>query len=204
MLLGPPAAGKGTQAGLIRERYGIESASPGAMLREQKLAGTKLGLKADAYTRAGRLAPDALVVQVIREWLAARNGAPFLFDGFPRSLGQTAGFEELLAERGAPLDIAICLEAGPDVIRERVLRRRVCAACGNTVAGFEDSRCPRCGGALERRGDDNLESLETRMTEYREKSEPVLAHYRDKKLLATVAGDRPVEAVFKDIAALLS
>ena len=208
-LLGPPASGKGTQAGMIQAAYGIEPTSPGAILREQKLAGTKLGLEADAYSREGRLAPDGLIVEVISSWLAPRDGAPFLFDGFPRSIGQADALEKLLAARRAPLDIAISLDAGIDLIRDRVGRRRICASCGNIVSlglhvAHGDLPCPRCGGKLEGRSDDNMESLEVRMREYREKSEPVLAWYEERNLLETVNADQPVEAVFGEIAAALN
>ena len=146
---------------------------------------------------------------MISSWLAPRDGAPFLFDGFPRSIGQADALEKLLAARRAPLDIAISLDAGIDLIRDRVGRRRICASCGNIVSlglhvAHGDLPCPRCGGKLEGRSDDNMESLEVRMREYREKSEPVLAWYEERNLLETVNADQPVEAVFGEIAAALN
>ena len=147
---------------------------------------------------------------MVRAWLAPRDGAPFLFDGFPRSIGQAAALEEMLAERRAPLDAAISLDAGIELIRDRVVRRRICGACGHIVSlGLHvesgESPCPRCGaaGVLERRSDDNIESLEVRMREYREKSEPVLAWYEERNLLTTVKADQPAENVFEEIGAVL-
>jgi len=162
---------------MLQARYQIEPTSPGAILREQKLAEQNSEIEADAYSREGRLAPDALIVEVVSAWLAPRNGAPFIFDGFPRSIGQAAALEKLLAERRIPLDAAISLDASLEVIRDRVVRRRVLRRLREYRQRGPARRVrrvalPALRRYIERRGDDNAESLETRMREYREKSEP--------------------------------
>jgi adenylate kinase len=163
VLLGPPASGKGTQAEMIAEKYQIPSASPGAMLREEKRRGTALGIEAERLTASGRLVPDDVICDVVRRWLEAHDGA-FVFDGFPRSRGQADALEEMLAARGTSLEVVLSLDADYETIANRVQNRVVCGSCRtNLSTGLHvtsvESRCPKCGGPLTRRGDDNLETL---------------------------------------------
>lgn len=207
VLLGPPASGKGTQAELITAKFGIPSASPGAMLRAEKSAATALGIEADKLTRDGKLVPDELVLQVVRGWLGDRE-REFVFDGFPRSMGQAVALTGILTERNAPLDVALFLEVDFPTIVRRVEGRLVCSAChANLNVGLHvvgaDSCCPRCGGKLVKRADDNLEALELRMREYRAKTEPVLDHYRESGLLASVDSGRTPSEVFGSIVEIL-
>src|SRR5207302_231700 len=184
VLLGPPASGKGTQAEMIRAKYKIETPSVGAILREQAAARTEIGLAAESFTRDGRLVPDEMIVAVVETWLANHDG-DFVFDGFPRTVGQAETLEVLLNKRLTPLELAISLDVGIDSIQDRVSRRMICGGCSLIVSiGWHvetaDSPCPRCGAALHRRKDDTIDALEQRMIEYREKSEPLISFYAER------------------------
>jgi adenylate kinase len=187
VLLGPPASGKGTQAELMKARYALPVTSPGAMLREERRRGTPLGLDAEKLTSQGSLLPDATIVQLVEAWLE-QNDASFIFDGFPRSLGQADALQLLLERKGAPLQAAISLDAPLEILQARVAGRLVCLSCGQIVAvglhvPASSAPCPACGGELGRRSDDTPEVLARRLEEYRQKSEPVLAYYADRHLL---------------------
>ncbi len=192
---------------MITAKYGIPSASPGAMFRAEMAAGTKLGIAADQLTRHGKLVPDDLVCSVVAGWLATHDGE-FVFDGFPRSLGQASVLASMLTERKTPLDVALFLKADFATIANRVESRVVCSKChANFSLGLHvtnvKSDCPKCGGKLVRRTDDNIETLQLRMREYREKTEPVVAYYGGLGLLKTVDSTRTQEVVFKSIADVL-
>jgi len=208
VLLGPPAAGKGTQAELLREQFGFATPSVGAMLREQAAARTPVGLKAAEYFERGLLVPDEVSIEVVRQWFAGHNG-PLAIDGYPRTVRQAEAFEVLLRERGLSVDFALLIEADEPVIRERVARRLVCKGCGGV---FRDGHagaaiggpCPRCGVAeLTRRADDSPAALADRLVEYRVKTAPVIGYYEEQGLLRRVDGNRDIESVFTDIAAIL-
>lgn len=207
MLLGPPAAGKGTQAELLKDRFGFQIPSVGAMLRQAKADGTPAGLRAAQYFERGLLVPDEISIEVVRNWLEEVQG-PWALDGYPRTVRQAEAFDTMLAERGEAIDLALLITADEAVIRDRVARRLLCKSCGAVlregmhVASASES-CPRCGGVLGRRADDNLEALADRLNEYRTKSEPVIAYYQERGIVRTIDGNRPVEAVFTDISAEL-
>jgi len=207
VLLGPPAAGKGTQAELLQSRFGFLAPSVGAMLREQKAAGTPAGLRAAEYFERGLLVPDEITIEVVRQWLAGHRGSCAL-DGFPRTLRQAEAFDAMLREQEAAVDIALLLLADEPVIRDRVAHRLVCAACGGVFreglhVGPPSDPCPRCGGVLGRRADDNVEALADRLSEYRTKTEPVICYYQERGILRRVDGNRPPEAVFAELSAVL-
>jgi len=192
---------------MIRRKFQIPTASPGAMLREQKKAGTPLGIEAEKITSRGQLLPDDLIVSLVKSWLDEHNGA-FIFDGFPRTTGQAGMLETLLAGRKTPLDVAFSLDAGFDKILDRVSRRMVCDDCGNIVStGLHiegaESPCPACGGKLHRRSDDNEQTLRLRMGEYREKSEPLISYYAERGVLKHIDAERTPEQVFADITEIL-
>lgn len=207
VLLGPPASGKGTQAELIKARYGIEPTSTGAMLRDEKRRGTQLGIEADHLTSQGQLVPDALILELVSRWLTI-NGDSFVFDGFPRTLSQGRELERLLEKRKLPLDFVFFFNVAPEEIRNRVLHRVTCEACGRIfstglqVHSAEES-CPVCGGKLGRRSDDTLEALERRMVEYREKTEPLVPFYRSRGVLVELAAASSPETVFAEISSIL-
>lgn len=192
---------------MIKARYGFETASPGAILREQKKAGTPLGIEAHKLTSQGQLLPDEIIVGVAREWLTAHDGA-FVFDGYPRTVGQADALEQMLLARGTPLDVAISLELSEDVIRDRVERRLYCGNCGHVVRlglHVQDvgAPCPRCGSSLQRRSDDSAESLPRRMQEYRAKSEPLISYYARRGILEPIDANRTAEQVFGTIVTIL-
>ncbi len=206
-MLGPPASGKGTQAALIERRYGIPIASPGTILRKERQAATVLGIEAERLTAKGLLLPDKTVVALVTAWLVGRTDK-FLFDGFPRTIGQAEALERVLEEARIGLDVVIALDADFATIEARVRNRAVCAGCGETFSvglhiATRDDACPRCGGVLGKRPDDTLEVLTARMAEYRLKTEPLLAFYKERALLCSVDSSRSPDAVFYEITQLL-
>lgn len=206
MLLGPPASGKGTQAELIQNKFGIPTTSTGAILRKQAKERTPLGLAAEKIISKGGLAPDSLVMQLVEEWLEPHLDA-FLFDGFPRTVEQAETFDKILEQRQAHIDAAITLTVSVETIEQRMALRLVCPNCGKVVSmgrhvlGPHDP-CPNCGGPLEKRADDNHEALERRLEAYWKKTVPVFKYYGD--LLVEIDAGREAEAVFADIARLIA
>jgi len=188
ILLGPPASGKGTQADRLSSTFGIPHVSTGALLRAECARGTDLGKEADAWTSKGLLVPDELAVRIVAAWMKG-NGPRFLFDGFPRTVGQAQHLDKALAEIAAPLDLIILLELPDEEIRKRILERLSCLKCGATFSAAlhgqkEGDPCPRCGSPLVRRNDDTAEAIEERLRVYRESTLPVVGYY--EKLVPSI------------------
>ena len=203
VLLGPPASGKGTQAEFIREHYGLPVTSPGARFREEKRLGTDLGIEADRMTRDGMLLADDLVIRVFESWLSAHCNE-FILDGFPRSVAQADALEILLEGHGSKLDVALELDVTPQDLRDRVARRMVCLSCGLSFSlglhvDHPTTACPRCGGTLGRRTDDDPETLLTRLGQYREITLPLLSYYERRGLLRRIDSSRAPEEVFASV-----
>ncbi len=209
ILLGPPGAGKGTQAQRLQARRGMIQLSTGDMLREAVAKGTPTGLRAKAVMEAGELVSDAIVSALIGERLdgAASNGA--IFDGFPRTGHQAAALEILLDERGRRLDHVIELVVDEEALVDRITGRFTCANCGAPYhATFHPPRvadiCDACGGhEFKRRPDDNEQTVRTRMAEYRAKTAPILPLYEELGLVRKVDGMMTVEQVAAAIDAIL-
>jgi adenylate kinase len=187
VFLGPPGAGKGTQAAILAKELGIVHLSTGDLLRAAVAADTALGREADGYMRAGQLVPDDLVVRILRDRLNQPDtGDGFLLDGFPRTLNQA----ELL-ERFIPVDRVIAFDLPEELLTERLTQRWVCPVC-RTLYNVATSpprvrgRCDRDGSALEQRSDDRPEAVRTRLGVYHRQTQPLLAFYRDKGVLATL------------------
>ena len=209
ILLGPPGAGKGTQAARLQVNRGMVQLSTGDMLREAVGAGTPVGLQAKAVMERGELVSDAIVSALIGERLDAASDQGAIFDGFPRTQAQAEALDLLLAERGRHLDHVIELAVDEDALVQRITGRFSCARCG---AGDHDSFrptkvsgvCDVCGSTeFKRRPDDNEETVRTRMTEYRAKTEPILPYYERKGLVRRVDGMASVEEVAGQIDAIL-
>ena len=209
ILLGPPGAGKGTQAARLQAQRGMMHLSTGDMLREAVAAGTPVGLQAKAVMERGELVSDAIVSALIGERLDAATEQGAIFDGFPRTRAQAEALDLLLTERGRRLDHVIELIVDEDELVKRIVGRFSCAKCG---AGYHDSFrptkvdgvCDVCGSTeFKRRKDDNEATVRTRMAEYRAKTEPILPFYEARGLVRRVDGMRPVEQVAAEIDAIL-
>lgn len=210
ILLGPPGAGKGTQASLLVDSRGMVQLSTGDMLRAAVKAGTPTGLKAKAVMEAGELVSDEIVSGIIGDALddlSAETGV--IFDGYPRTQAQAISLDELLAARGRNLDHVIELEVDEDALVERITGRFTCATCGE---GYHDSFkqpkvagvCDKCGGTeFKRRPDDNEETVRTRMAEYRAKTAPILPIYESRGIVSRVDGMADMGDVSAAIAAIL-
>lgn len=209
ILLGPPGAGKGTQASRLEAERGMVQLSTGDMLRAAVKAGTPVGLKAKAVMETGELVSDEIVSGIIGERLDTLGDAGAIFDGYPRTAAQAEALDALLAERGRQLDHVIELAVDEDALVERITGRFTCAKCG---AGYHDKfkqpkvagTCDVCGShEFKRRPDDNEETVRTRMAEYRAKTAPILPLYEARGLVSRVDGMADIDTVAQAIDAVL-
>ena len=209
ILLGPPGAGKGTQAARLQATRGMMQLSTGDMLREAVAAGTPTGLKAKAIMEKGELVSDAIVSALLGERLDASQAQGAIFDGYPRTRQQAEALELLLAERGRKLDHVIELAVDEDELVKRITGRFSCAKCGT---GYHEAfrptkvpgECDLCGSTeFKRRPDDNEQTVRTRMAEYRAKTAPILPYYQAKGLVRRVDGMASVDEVAAQIDAIL-
>ena len=209
ILLGPPGAGKGTQAARLEATRGMVQLSTGDMLRAAVAQGTPVGLKAKAVMDAGELVSDAIVSALIGEHLDSIGTSGAIFDGYPRTRAQAEALDLLLSERGRTLDHVIELDVDEDALVERITGRFSCARCGApyhdkyklpTVPGV----CDVCGSTeFKRRPDDNEDTVRTRLAEYRAKTAPILPYYEERGLVRRIDGMAPVEEVAAAIDAIL-
>jgi len=210
ILLGPPGAGKGTQATRLVDSRGMVQLSTGDMLRAAVKAGTPVGLKAKAVMEAGELVSDEIVSGIIGEALdALASETGVIFDGYPRTEAQAHSLDGILADRNRTLDHVIELEVDEDALVERITGRFTCATCGE---GYHDSfkqpkvegECDKCHGhEFKRRPDDNEETVRTRMAEYRAKTAPILPIYEARGIVSRVDGMADMDEVTVAIAAIL-
>lgn len=206
VLLGPPGAGKGTQAEWIKSRYDLAHLSTGDMLREAVAEGTEVGRQAKDIMAAGRLVPDDLIIRLVEERVGQPDCAGgFVLDGFPRTRGQAEALDMLLARHGQKLDAVVEIAVDDDTLVERIAGRFSCANCG---AGYHDrfkptrtpGVCDACGSTeLTRRPDDNAETVRARLRAYHDQTAPLLPYYRDKGLLVTVDGVAEIDQVTEEI-----
>jgi adenylate kinase len=211
ILLGPPGAGKGTQAQRLQESRGLVQLSTGDMLRSAVAQGTEIGRRADAVMKAGQLVPDDIVVSIIAERIKqpdCRNG--FILDGFPRTVAQAEALDRMLAERGLKLDKVIEMQVVDDVLVDRITGRFTCGKCG---AGYHERHkptrvpgvCDICGSTdLRRRADDNPQTVKSRLAAYHAQTAPLLPYYRNRGVLASVDGMAVIDDVAGQIDRLLA
>ncbi len=209
LLLGPPGAGKGTQAQRLMAQFDIPQLSTGEMLRSAVANGSDIGKEVKAIMEAGKLVPDQLMIQLISERIGREDCAKgFILDGFPRTTPQTEALDAMLSERGLNLDKVISITVDEEALIKRISGRFSCSDCG---AGYHDSFklpktdgiCDECGGTnFERRKDDNRETVAARLKIYREQTAPIIPYYKADGRLAEVDGMADIDAVGEAILAL--
>ena len=207
MFIAPPAAGKGTQAELVVEKYGIPHISTGDILREISKEDSEIGKYVQETLASGQLVKDDITYQLIEERLKkedCQNG--YIIDGFPRNLDQANEYDKILDRLGYEIGNVIYINIDKKILEKRITGRRICENC-NTIYNINDennspeieSVCDNCGGRLYQRSDDNLEAFETRYQMYLEKTEPIIEHYRNKNVLVEIDGNDTVENIFKKV-----
>ena len=210
ILLGPPGAGKGTQARILVEERGMVQLSTGDMLREAKDSGTEMGKRVAEVMARGELVTDEIVIGLIEEKIAGTSGSGFIFDGFPRTLPQADALGALLGRMGQRLDAVIEMRVDDEALVRRISGRFTCGNCGEVY--HDDTRptkvagtCDACGSHdLRRRADDNAESLKQRLVEYYKKTSPLIGYYYAQGELFPVDGLAEIDAVAKAIANILA
>lgn len=206
ILLGPPGAGKGTQASGIVKKYNIPHISTGDIFRKNIKEGTQLGLKAKGYMDKGLLVPDELVVEIVKDRLLEQDcKSGFLLDGFPRTVVQAQALNKVLTESNMNLDKVINIQVDKTVLVDRAVGRRICKKCGATFhikynPSKVDGKCDVCQSDLYQRADDNEETVSKRIQVYLDQTEPLIGYYTQKGIIITVDGQQSIDKVFQDIA----
>ena len=200
-LLGPPGAGKGTQARDLAQEWGVLHLATGDMLREAVAAGSPLGREAKGYMDQGALVPDDVIIRMMGERLGRADARPgFILDGFPRTIAQAEALAKLLKDLGQTLDTVVYFDVSEPELLRRLTGRRVCRKCGHTYhlvsnppkrAGI----CDACGGELYQRDDDSEATVRNRLQVYQRQTAPLLDYYRQRNTLTTVAGEGPVAMI---------
>ena len=209
VLLGPPGAGKGTQAELIVKKYGIPQISTGDIFRANIKNGTELGKKAKEYMDKGELVPDELVVDLVKDRLEqddCKNG--FMLAGFPRKVFQAEELTKIMEAKKLTINYVLNIDVASEKHIDRIAGRRVCKSCGatynvNTKPTAKEGVCDACGGEVYQRADDNRETVENRINVYFAQTAPLIEYYEKAGVLATVNGDQAMDNVFSDITKVL-
>ena len=203
VLLGAPGAGKGTQAAKLVEEFATPHISTGDILRAAVKNQTELGKKAKGYMDAGDLVPDSLIIDLMDERLREPDCEKgFILDGFPRTTAQAVALDDMLVRLERPLDAALLVDVDPEAIIKRLTERRCCKECGY-IGTAADATCPKCGGEMYQRDDDNETTVRNRLDVYAKSTSPLIDYYKGKGLLKSGDGDRPVDTVYVDVKALL-
>lgn len=209
VLLGPPGSGKGTQAKMLTEKYGVPQISTGDILRAAVAGGTPLGREAKTYMDRGALVPDDVVIGIVRDRLTKPDcQSGYLLDGFPRTVAQAEALTHMLKELGVPLPIVVSLDVTEEELIRRLAGRRTCQACGESFhLEFHPPRvkgiCDKCGGNLVQREDDQEETIRRRLQVYREQTEPLIGYYQSQGLLKAIKGLGETGEVFARISRVL-
>jgi adenylate kinase len=209
VLIGAPGGGKGTQAKLLVEKFGIPQISTGDLLREAVAAGTPLGMRAKAAMEAGQLVSDDIVLGMIRERLSKSDAQKgFILDGFPRNIPQAESLDKLLDDMGKPLQVSLLIDVDLNILMQRLTGRRTCGQCGaifnvHTSPPRMEGRCDKCGGELTQRADDNEATVGQRLRVYEAQTAPLIEYYRRQGIVRTVQGVGEIEDIFSAIQRIL-
>ena len=206
-MLGPPGSGKGTQAVRLAEKLGLKHLSTGDMLRSALKNETDLGMEAKGYMEAGDLVPDSLILDMIKETLENDSGSGFIFDGFPRTIPQAEGLDEMLTGVNKNLESALNLEVSDGEVVNRLSGRFFCPSCQKTYnypanLPKNEGKCDDCNVDLQKRKDDSKELVQNRLEVYKKQTEPLIGYYSDKSILKNVNGERAIEEIFNDLVSL--
>lgn len=201
VILGAPGAGKGTQAELIAKKYDIAHLSTGEILRNNIKAQTKLGKKAQTYVNKGKLVPDDIIIDLMKEKMRSKECKKgFILDGFPRTIAQATALNEI-----ADIDFVLNIDVNPSILIKRLSGRRSCANCGaiyhllSNPPKKKKGICDKCAGKLYQRDDDKIETVKERLITYNEQTKPLIDFYSSKKKLITIDANRAIKANFKEI-----
>lgn len=206
VFLGPPGAGKGTQAKLLSQRMGFLHLSTGDLLREAVKNQTPLGKKAKEYMDRGELVPDGLIVQLIEETMP--KGGNVILDGFPRTVNQALALEEMLKGKGEKISKVLFFDVPDEVIIDRLSGRRVCSKCGAVYhvkynPPKVEGVCDLCGGSLVQRDDDREEVVKKRLEVYRKQTQPLIEFYQDRGIIYRLDAEKGVEELFEEVKGLV-
>jgi len=210
ILLGPPGAGKGTQSRRLMDRYNLRQLSTGDMLRDARSSGTKVGELVSASMDAGEFVTDDIVISLIEHELSASSKGGFIFDGFPRTLGQASALDNLLERTKTCLDAVIEIQVDDGALVQRITGRYSCSKCGEVYHEtsspfYQRDKCKKCGsGDLIKRADDNASSLSIRLMEYYKKTSPLIGYYYSKGILSPVNGLLDIDIVEENIIKILA
>lgn len=205
VFLGPPGAGKGTQAETISREKNLPHISSGNLLREAVVAGTETGVKARGYIEKGLLVPDQIVVDIIKDRILKDDcKGGFILDGFPRTLSQAKILDEMLKKLGNKLDVVLYFSVSKESVVHRLSGRRICSNCGANyhvkyVPSSKDGICDKCGGKLYQRTDDKLETVLERIRVYHEQTEDLIEYYKKNGILKEIISDANIEMITKNI-----
>ncbi|WP_035292503.1 adenylate kinase [Clostridium sp. KNHs214] len=209
ILLGPPGAGKGTQAKSISQKYSIPHISTGDIFRKNISEKTPLGVKAKEYMDKGLLVPDELTIDLVKDRLSqedCKNG--FLLDGFPRTVKQAEALDKFINDKGEKIDTALLIEVPRELILERMTGRRVCPSCGASYhikfnPPKNEGKCGICGADLIQRKDDNEATVKDRLDVYDKQTQPLISYYKSQNVLSVVDGTLAIDKVFEDVCSVL-
>jgi len=202
VFLGPPGAGKGTQAKRLAQELGLMHISTGDILRDAVKRGTPLGKKAKEYMDRGELVPDELIVALIEEVMPPEGGV--IFDGFPRTIAQAEALEDMLSRKGKKVDAVVLFDVPDEVVVERLSGRRVCPSCGAVYhikfnPPKKDEVCDRCGTKLIQREDDREEVVMNRLEVYRKQTAPLIEYYESKGILIRLDASKEIEEIYQEL-----
>ncbi|MEO5356003.1 MAG: adenylate kinase [Nitrospirae bacterium YQR-1] len=210
VMLGAPGAGKGTQAKMLIDKYGIPQISTGDILRKHVADGTALGKEAKGYMDRGELVPDSVVIGMVKDRLSQSDcKAGFILDGFPRNTAQAATLDTVLESMGMPLQRALSVDVDFDILMKRLTGRRTCKGCNQMYNVYfsppkTEAKCDKCSGDLYQRDDDKEDTIKKRLDVYKAQTEPLIDYYGGKAILKRVDGQGDINEIFNKITTMLS